>query len=264
MKRKISPREFELLSAYLDGQLTPKERRHLESRLHLDVELSETLEQLRRTRAVLRNLPKLRAPRNFTIHPQAVRSRSTTLLSFNLMRSVSVVSTLLLILVFVSDFLQTRQFTPSMAVQKLEQTPTATLVPEAEVESPITPMVVAPLQVTTETAEEAMPSRTITETIIGAKTIPMETEEQPNQLLAQLPEATTTPSEIVQYTVEATQTYSLPEMLPTETPPTTETPIVETTPLKKWEIPDWARWVLALIALSSGVTALFLRSRVNK
>ncbi|RMF39528.1 MAG: hypothetical protein D6755_14190 [Anaerolineae bacterium] len=72
MKLSLSVKELETLSAYLDGVLSPKERARLEARLEDDAALREELESLRRTRAVLRAAPRVRAPRNFTLTPEMV------------------------------------------------------------------------------------------------------------------------------------------------------------------------------------------------
>src|SRR5512146_1569198 len=63
-------RDAELLSAYLDGRLSPSEAARLEARLSTDKNLKTTLEGLRETRALLRQLPRRRAPRNFRLTPQ--------------------------------------------------------------------------------------------------------------------------------------------------------------------------------------------------
>ena len=60
-------RDWEAMSAYLDNQLKPKDRVLLESRLEKSPELRSAFDELRRTRAVLRNQKSLRAPRNFAL-----------------------------------------------------------------------------------------------------------------------------------------------------------------------------------------------------
>jgi hypothetical protein len=72
MTKNISMREWEALSAYLDEQLPAKERARLETQLNQVPELRSALEDLRRTRAVLRSQPRVRAPRNFTLTPDMV------------------------------------------------------------------------------------------------------------------------------------------------------------------------------------------------
>lgn len=108
MKTTISPREWEALSAYLDGQLGPKDRDRLETRLKGNRELQSALEDLRRTRIVLRSQPRLRAPRNFTLTPEMVGQRSAEYRApapfFSTLRLVSALATVLLVIVLIGDF----------------------------------------------------------------------------------------------------------------------------------------------------------------
>jgi hypothetical protein len=73
----------ELLSAYLDGQLSAGERARLEARLATDPELQAELDALRQTVALVRDLPPVPLPRNFILpqtadklHPKATRPQS--------------------------------------------------------------------------------------------------------------------------------------------------------------------------------------------
>lgn len=68
--KKISFRDVENLSAYLDGQTSQAERTRLETRLKSEPELAGILEDLREARQILRRTPKRRAPRNFTLTPR--------------------------------------------------------------------------------------------------------------------------------------------------------------------------------------------------
>ncbi len=61
--------DLELLSAYVDGELTGRERAEVEQRLTHDPELRAALADLRQTVALVRSLPPLKAPRNFTLNP---------------------------------------------------------------------------------------------------------------------------------------------------------------------------------------------------
>lgn len=71
-----SERDFELLSAYLDNMLTERERQTLEQRLAEDTALRAALHDLRETVALLRNLPRLKAPRSFALDPAALRPQT--------------------------------------------------------------------------------------------------------------------------------------------------------------------------------------------
>jgi hypothetical protein len=72
MKLTLTPKDWELLSAYLDGQLTEPEKSHMQALLAQRPDLGQGLDDLRRTRAVLRAVPMRRAPRNFTLTPAMV------------------------------------------------------------------------------------------------------------------------------------------------------------------------------------------------
>lgn len=64
--------DIELLSAYLDNQLSVAERVRLERRLGAEPALSAELEDLRGTAAALRALEPLRPPRSFALDPAKV------------------------------------------------------------------------------------------------------------------------------------------------------------------------------------------------
>jgi anti-sigma factor RsiW len=65
----LSNRDLELLSASLDGQLSPEESARLQTRLAADPGLRAAQDGLRVTRALLRRTPQRRASRNFTLAP---------------------------------------------------------------------------------------------------------------------------------------------------------------------------------------------------
>ena len=67
-----NPQDFDRLSAYIDNQLSARERAELESRLAREPELQATLGDLQRTVRVLRLLPVVKPPRRFTLTPAMV------------------------------------------------------------------------------------------------------------------------------------------------------------------------------------------------
>ena len=111
MTKRISPKEWETLSAYLDGQLSSNDRIRLEVLLTERPEMCVALEDLRRTRNFLRIQPSLRAPRNFTLSPQLagirIKERGSSF-AFPVLGAVSALASILLVLVFVGDMLITR------------------------------------------------------------------------------------------------------------------------------------------------------------
>ncbi len=71
---KKRERRDELLSAYLDGQLSAEERARLEAQLTAEPALRAELEALRHTVALVRGLPPVPIPRNFIL-PQTAAAR---------------------------------------------------------------------------------------------------------------------------------------------------------------------------------------------
>lgn len=67
------PDDLELLSAYLDNELTAAERVNLERRLSADPRLRGELDDLRAVSAALQSLDPLPLPRSFTLDPARVR-----------------------------------------------------------------------------------------------------------------------------------------------------------------------------------------------
>ncbi len=71
----LSDRDLEMLSAYLDGELRPSEEVALEARLAREEALRAVLEDLRANRLLLRQAPRLKAPRSFALDPAVFGQR---------------------------------------------------------------------------------------------------------------------------------------------------------------------------------------------
>ena len=97
----MNPRDLELLSAYLDGQLNPSDSARLESRLASDESLRAALDHLRSTRSLLRQLPSRRAPRNFTLTPQMAGIKPPTPRAVPAFRFATAIATFLFVITFV-------------------------------------------------------------------------------------------------------------------------------------------------------------------
>jgi hypothetical protein len=149
MMTRISNRDWEALSAYLDGQLSKRDQDRLEARLNDNADLQDALEQLRRTRTVLRSLPVVRAPRNFMLTPQMVRSRPAPSPAYPVFRFASAIATIFLALVLLGDFItppatatlptsaaMLAQEAPSAKVSSGESPLAATGAPETMLQAP--------------------------------------------------------------------------------------------------------------------------------
>lgn len=105
MTKSLSHRDLETLSAYLDGQLSPRNVRKLESRLRRESELQRAFEHLRQTRRALRSAPQVRRPRSFTLTPEMAGRQIVIPRGYTAMRLVAVAASLMFAVVVVGELL---------------------------------------------------------------------------------------------------------------------------------------------------------------
>jgi len=87
--------DVEMLSSFLDGQLSPPDSARLAARLKTDADLRAVLDDLRHSRALLRKLPSRRAPRNFTLTPKMAGLKPPAPRLYPALRLASALATLL-------------------------------------------------------------------------------------------------------------------------------------------------------------------------
>ncbi len=104
----MNNQDLDLLSAYLDGQLSASEAARLESRLRADPQLEATLAELRAARKLLRALPQRKAPRNFTLTRKMVGLNPPLPHSYAFFRATSAFASALLVFTFVANALAPR------------------------------------------------------------------------------------------------------------------------------------------------------------
>jgi hypothetical protein len=124
MNGKVSLRDYETVSAYLDGALDIQERARLEKRLQVEKPLKQELEALKRTRTVLRSQARMRAPRNFTLTPQMAGVRQPARYSmgaYPALRLASVLATIFLALVVAGDLIGSSMKPQMIAASDLPQ-----------------------------------------------------------------------------------------------------------------------------------------------
>jgi len=79
MKSAFTKHEIEMLSAYVDGQLSPRDKKAIEKRLSEDSKLMALLVDFQWQKRVLKTQPIIHAPRNFTLtHEMIGVSREKT------------------------------------------------------------------------------------------------------------------------------------------------------------------------------------------
>ncbi len=202
MKTSLTPRDWQEISAYLDQQLNSTARARLETRLAHEPELSQALENLRHQRALLRGLPRQRAPRNFTLTP-AMAGQPTRQPVYPALRLVSALASLVLVVLLVGELVNQRlgmtQLASDLQVEMVEEEAPAMLMqeaaPAAELDQPAeaAPAAGALAPLPTAPAEEARKSAESTPAEApSAKMIMPEETPAPAMLEAAPAEAETT------------------------------------------------------------------------
>lgn len=100
----LNDSDYQLLSAYIDGMLEDEERSALEARLQEEPALRRELAALRQTVSLVKQLPPLKAPRDFTlteamVSPESSRRDQRTPIIFPLMTALSAAASFILIAV---------------------------------------------------------------------------------------------------------------------------------------------------------------------
>lgn len=107
MTKQLSLQDLEILSVYLDGELTSQEQIRLEQSLGQRSDLQQALEELRRTRIILRSASHLRAPRNFTLTAEMVgriKPARKPFFAITALRFSSALATILLVLSVIGEW----------------------------------------------------------------------------------------------------------------------------------------------------------------
>ena len=107
--------DINLLSAYIDHALKPREQKRLEARLADDPQLRQKLNNLRRTKLALSRLTRLQAPRNFTLTPEMVTVRKPRRQPLQMtLRLASALAAILLVVLFGAEFILAPTRQPEM------------------------------------------------------------------------------------------------------------------------------------------------------
>lgn len=105
MSEVFSPQEWQLLSEYIDGQLSKHDRQIVEERLRTSILWKQNYQAIVETKALLQYAPKRKAPRSFLLtqaQAEKIRKPRTSLFSF---RFASVLSTGMAVIVFLFGLL---------------------------------------------------------------------------------------------------------------------------------------------------------------
>jgi len=137
-KRSEHERVEELLSAYIDGELSIEEATLVEKHLRECSACTQDLESLRQTVNLVRQLPAVSPPRSFTISHLVVPKRPWAW-GYVYLRGATALAALLLIVLLAGDLGFQYLWAPRMAAPTLEPMALQATVetPEAEIEVPV-------------------------------------------------------------------------------------------------------------------------------
>jgi len=136
MTENISRRDWERLSAYLDKQLSAKESARLTARLQTDLMLLAAFKELQMARNMLKQLPYLKAPRNFTLTPEMVGARKPQPSRwYPAFRFASMLTSLLFVFIIVGDFFSGGIVTMQQDMASPAIAPAAEVVVEESIET---------------------------------------------------------------------------------------------------------------------------------
>jgi hypothetical protein len=115
MNDRISPAEWMLLSAYLDGQVNANEKARVESWLNTRPEIAEAYRSLRNTQLVLQQAPQYKAPRNFTLTAEMLPQPRRSFWLVPTLRFSSLAAAIAAVILFINPFAPSAAVAPMAA-----------------------------------------------------------------------------------------------------------------------------------------------------
>lgn len=248
-------RDLKILSAYLDGALKGNKREKLELRLEREPELLQWLNNLRQTKTILGQLPRLRAPHNFTLTPDmvSVHRQKKQPLTKALRLASSLAAILLVVLLgvdylFIGGRLQTRSFLEAPKMESASEISEANPEPLIQWGGP--------------GAEEGGADMGIEG--MGAGTTSIEEVEEEELPPTVMQEAPPTEKQVPQADADAQDEMILginPDQAGEVIDRSESTKAVEESPINWQKLIRLAQVTIAVLALGCGLALLFLRRR---
>jgi anti-sigma factor RsiW len=166
----------EMLSAYLDGELSPGEKTRVEKHLAQCAACAQNLRTLRQTVALLGQLAPVAVPCSFAIRPAQVAQRPSVFparQTYAYLRAATVLATVLFAVVLAGDAFLTG-LAPHLAPARAPQV----VVREVPVEKAVAETVVVEKEVvvTVEVEKEVVVEKPVVETVVVEKEIAVEEE----------------------------------------------------------------------------------------
>lgn len=277
--KSAAQKRQEILGAYVDGQLSARERQRFERELAGDAQLRQEVAQQQRIKSQLSHLPRQRAPRNFTLNPSLYsrpRPQPASWL-YPAVRTATALAAFFFVVAVILELAALFLIRPSAApvAMEVEQAPPAPALATPLLDTQMERMVEV-TRVVTELIEPAeiegaTPEMAATDAdaqllppspaVAAEDEVPAEAPAGP--AMANRLEATASPVAIPAPAIELPLTThpfepSVDEALPLSQPEVEVELLPETTPLSPWRIVQGALGVAVFIL---ALTAVFLRRR---
>lgn len=112
VREELSKKDWELLSAYVDGELQGKNLKYVEDRLKTDARLQHALEDMQQMKSAMAQVRHVRAPRNFTITAEMAGQKPRERQMYMAFRFASVLASVLFVVFVMSDVFLLRSVAP--------------------------------------------------------------------------------------------------------------------------------------------------------
>lgn len=143
MTKKINPQDWEAVSAYIDNELSSEEREQIELRLESEPELRALMDDMQRTRTLVKKLEPVRAPRDFTLTPAMAGIPQRRTWAAPAFQYASAFVMILFVLVIVGDFSGVLRPQLSAETARILEVAAPTSIADLELEAEALPLVEA-------------------------------------------------------------------------------------------------------------------------
>ncbi|HZU86297.1 MAG TPA: zf-HC2 domain-containing protein [Anaerolineaceae bacterium] len=255
MNKNLTHKDYILISAYLDGELSTAQKADVEKHLQINSNFKHAIEEMAYTKRVLAALPRVRAPRNFTLTPDRVKKTAKIQRFQPAWGMVSAFSTLILLVIFASSRLAPlaspmRAAAPVMATEAADNAFSAEKVANEVTPTPMIILWNPPRAYGMGGGGGGAEGSGITAGGMGGGPVTSSPTESPAPLAA-VPQATLDPSYLI---------LGIPDTVSQE-----QTLIHDTEPRSNWlasiTTSTWLMIGAGLLALVSALLAIFTRRR---
>ena len=111
--RRLTKKEWLLLSRYLDGDLSAEQQHQIEQKLQKDEAFQGALKRLEHTRQVLRSVPQRKVPHSFVLTPEQAGIRPAHKMPYQIWQYSSIAAALIAVIALAAQF-----FSPRMTIQE--------------------------------------------------------------------------------------------------------------------------------------------------